>query len=296
MHCHTSLPALRQYSVAISHLQNEEIQETISYAINVDSSREAKGQVTLNRHEVYKNGELPRLQADACVALSGKCIYPLTIKRNIQTRAHEIDNVKQIHQRWHIAKQQLNMQYNGDFVTRLIAHMDAVFEEKENVQKLVDANLFHQLHFLPQLTGNFQNIPPAFSIGLTLVHFCLPVQFACKTRVQKQHVGWVVYITGLCKDERSYTDLVLSKANVSGSKKDGCVGNLQFVYAIAGDGNVESIRGFAYIKGQQSEMLGIEVNVVYDNLVKLTSDDFDPVIQETVYAAKKPFWNPFKLS
>ena len=267
----------------------------LSYAMNVDCRQHRKAARVFSRGDVYVNGELPVLQADKCVAMSGRCIYPLELMpARIEEDAYYISNLEDVHRRWQILREQLLLRYEGEFAEKLVLKMDAAMEEPIAVESMILNNIFFQLYTMPLHADENHPATATYQQGFSLIDFCAPVLFSCRRTLKKENGGYLAEITGKCIDKRSYTDLVYSKANVAlDEDRAFCNGNLSLWARLTSTGTLLSVKGVIGISSDINESREIKVSMVYDPLAEVSPQDFEPAITEEKRVGKRPFWKLF---
>ncbi len=290
------LPDLRQYQVSLSYTEDDNDPVNISFAVNIDSKRKHEGLLIFNRLKVFIDGELPVSETDKCVALSGICIYPIKLgNKNNRSANFEVENIEEIRTRWILSRPQLLRCYEGTFVDKIVERMDDLFDEDSRITKLIEQNIFQQLFFMPLLANDLYPDVASFKQDFSLINFCTPVQFSCRRTLKKLDDGSLtIKVEGECADSRSYSEIVYSKASYGEVDEMSvrCEGKLELSIVQCADENMRSIKGTIEIADGNS-FRKLELLIAYNELVRLSQQDFEPLVKEEDNPNKKPFWKLF---
>ena len=142
----------QEYLVEITIDEDEEILNTVTYKTHISYTKEYRDPYFLaevNFSDFLLNGKMTESLMQTIAVECGKAIDTCVFQINSSNEIIDLDNHKQILEKWHILKQRIMQENEGETVEKFITHFEINLFDKVLLLKKLRKNIFINQYFYP---------------------------------------------------------------------------------------------------------------------------------------------------
>lgn len=168
----------------------------------------------INRKQVYINETAPDTLIEQLADKSGSCLFPLHIKTDNRGKFTDVLNHGIILQKWAVVKKELELYFVGEIANGLLNKIDYCYNNPFHLSEHLQNDWFIKLFFAPIYTSYSPSFQLTGLMRFPLFPFSKPISFLVDMKADDfiDETGkFNIAIDGICVDERSVEDILLSR-------------------------------------------------------------------------------------
>ncbi|WP_433812737.1 hypothetical protein [Flavobacterium johnsoniae] len=149
---HSSFHETRKYGYRYQDFENEKLIKEVHYEVEINcktSNTYNDFIFEINRKQVYINNKVPNLLVGQMLEKCAKVIFPIKIIPAEDGTISEIENHKEIVQRWNSLKEHLGSYYYSEAAYKILNNVQNIILNKQKLERSLNKDWFFHLYFSP---------------------------------------------------------------------------------------------------------------------------------------------------